>query len=50
MIRLVNLSSRQQSSIVLLVLELHGKDWKADAIVTAEADHLRIRPLDNPEE
>ncbi|MGD0627146.1 MAG: DUF5615 family PIN-like protein [Thermodesulfobacteriota bacterium] len=49
-IRLVNLSSRQQSSICLLVLELHGNDLKAGAIVTAEADRLRIRPFDNQEE
>ena len=48
-IRPVNLSSRQQSSTCLLVLELHGNDLKAGAIVT-EADRLRIRPFDNQEE
>jgi predicted nuclease of predicted toxin-antitoxin system len=49
-IRLVNLNSRQQGSICLRVLESHGDNLKEGAIITAEADRLRIRPFVDGEE
>ena len=43
-VRLVDLSSKQQSAVCLRVLALHGEDLLKGAIVTAQADRLRIRP------
>lgn len=43
-IRLVNLSARQQSSVCLRVLQLYGEELEAGAIVTAEFGRVRIRP------
>lgn len=45
-IRLVNLSSRQQSFICLKAIELHGNELKSGAVITAEQAQLRIRTLD----
>lgn len=47
-LRLVNLSTRQQSVVCLQVLTLYGKELQAGAIVTAELSRVRIRPPDNP--
>jgi len=45
-VRLVNLSSRQQASICLAVLERYGKELQAGAIVTADLNRVRIRPAE----
>ena len=45
-LRLVDLAARQQAAVCLHVLELHGNDLQAGAIVTAEPGWLRIRPPD----
>lgn len=42
-IRLVNLSARKQAAVCLEVLKLHGEELQSGALVTAEADRLRIR-------
>lgn len=42
-LRLVNFSARQQAVICLHVLQLHGEDLAAGALVTAEPGRLRIR-------
>ena len=42
-IRLVGLSAIQQAEVTLRVLQLHGADLAAGAIVTAEAGRLRVR-------
>jgi len=42
-IRLVNLGTSQQAVTCLRVIELHGDDLKAGAIVTAEFNRLRVR-------
>ncbi len=49
-IRLVNLSSRQQASICLRVLERYGDELRSGAIITAEAGRLRIRSFQEQEE
>jgi len=46
-VRLVNLSAKQQAGICLQLLTLHGQILQAGAIVTAEPGRLRVRP---PEE
>jgi predicted nuclease of predicted toxin-antitoxin system len=46
-LRLVNLSTRQQSAVCLQVLTLYGKELQAGAIATAELSRVRIRPPDN---
>jgi len=45
-IRLVGISSTQQSTVCLRVLELHGDELRNGAIVTAETGRLRMRPGD----
>jgi predicted nuclease of predicted toxin-antitoxin system len=42
-IRLVNLNTRQQSTVCLQVLERYGEELQAGAIVTAELTRVRIR-------
>lgn len=49
-IRLVNLGARQQAAVCLRVINLHGDDLKAGAIITAEPNRLRIRLATNQEE
>lgn len=49
-VRLVNLSVKLQAEVCAGVLELHGEELQAGAIVTAEAGRLRIRPGDSPTE
>lgn len=48
-VRLVNLSAKMQASVCLQVLELHGEELQKGAIVTAYADHLRVRPPEKDE-
>lgn len=43
-IRLVNLSSKQQASTCLSVIELHGDELKSGAIITVDPNRIRIRP------
>lgn len=43
-LRLVNLSARQQGRLCLRVLALHEQELEAGALVTAEPGRLRIRP------
>lgn len=45
-IRLVNLSARQQGMVCAGVLERYGAELEQGAIVTATADRVRIRPAD----
>ena len=45
-LRLVNLSSKQQAEICIQVLDRYGQTLQEGAIITAEADRLRIRPAD----
>ena len=42
-LRLVNISARQQAKICLHILEHYGHELQAGALVTAEADRIRIR-------
>ena len=42
-IRLVNVAARQQAAVCLQVLQSHGVELQAGAIVTAERGRLRIR-------
>jgi predicted nuclease of predicted toxin-antitoxin system len=42
-IRLVNLSAKQQATVCLHVLQLYGEELQSGAIVTAERGWLRIR-------
>lgn len=49
-IRLVNFRARQQASVCLRVIDLHGEDLKAGAIITVEPNRLRIRLTTNQEE
>lgn len=46
LVRLVNLSARQQGPICLRVIAKYGNELQAGAIVTAEPGRLRIRPPD----
>jgi predicted nuclease of predicted toxin-antitoxin system len=46
-IRLVNLSARQQAEVCMHVLDLHGELLLSGAIVTAERGWLKIRPPEN---
>ena len=43
-VRLVDIGAEQQGRACLQVLELHGPELNAGAIVTAEPGRLRIRP------
>nr|MBC8361136.1 hypothetical protein [Candidatus Desulfatibia profunda] len=45
-VRLVNLSARQQGPICLGVIAKYGDELQSGAIVTAEPGRLRIRPPD----
>lgn len=42
-LRLVGLSALQQAEVALRVIEVHGKDLAAGAIITAESGRLRVR-------
>ena len=42
-IRLVNLSAKQQASACLHVINLHGDELKSGAIITVEPHRIRIR-------
>ena len=46
-LRLVNLTTRQQSTVCLQVLARYGGELAAGAIVTAEIGRVRIRPPDD---
>lgn len=46
-LRLVNLSTKQQPVVCLRVLELYGNELLSGAIVTAGAGRVRIRPPDS---
>jgi len=46
-VRLVNFSVRQQATVCLQVITLHGEELREGAIVTAEPGRLRIRTADN---
>ncbi|PKB63533.1 MAG: toxin-antitoxin system, toxin component, PIN family protein [SAR202 cluster bacterium Io17-Chloro-G2] len=45
-LRLVNLSARQQAPVCLRVLAQYGEELQAGALVTAETGRVRIRPSD----
>jgi predicted nuclease of predicted toxin-antitoxin system len=45
-LRLVKLTTRQQSTVCLQVLALYGNELASGAIVTAELGRVRIRPSD----
>jgi predicted nuclease of predicted toxin-antitoxin system len=45
-LRLVNLTARQQGPVCLRILESHGAELQTGAIITADAQKLRIRPPD----
>ncbi|NEP56892.1 MAG: toxin-antitoxin system, toxin component, PIN family protein [Symploca sp. SIO2G7] len=46
-LRLVNLTTRQQIVVCLQVLTLYGNELASGAIITAELARVRIRPPDN---
>ena len=43
-LRLVDLSARQQGTVCLQVLARYGKELQAGALITVEPGRLRIRP------
>ena len=43
-VRLVNISAKQQAMVCLRVIALHGIELEAGAIVTASSGRMRIRP------
>ncbi len=45
-LRLVNLSTRQQPIVCLQVLQLYGNELLSGAIITASLGRVRIRPKD----
>jgi predicted nuclease of predicted toxin-antitoxin system len=45
-LRLVNLSTRQQAVVCLQVLARYGNELASGAIITAELSRVRIRPPD----
>jgi predicted nuclease of predicted toxin-antitoxin system len=45
-VRLVNLSAKQQAQACLRALELYGDELLSGAIATVEAERVRIRPAD----
>jgi predicted nuclease of predicted toxin-antitoxin system len=49
-VRLVNLSTTQQASACLRVINLHGDELKFGAIITVEPHRIRIRSSDIREE
>lgn len=46
-LRLVNLITKQQSTVCLQILTRYGEELASGAIVTAELGRVRIRPPDN---
>jgi predicted nuclease of predicted toxin-antitoxin system len=48
-VRLVNFAARRQAEVCLTVLQRHGDELMAGAIVTAEPGRLRIRAADATE-
>ncbi len=49
-IRLVNLSSRQQAAGCLRAIDLHGEELKSGVIITVEPHRIRIRSSNIEEE
>ena len=47
--RLVNVSATQQATMCNHILEVHGEEMEAGALVTAEPGRLRIRSADQRE-
>jgi predicted nuclease of predicted toxin-antitoxin system len=47
-LRLVNISAKQQAKVTLRAIELYGNELQSGAIVTAEPDRVRVRPPNNP--
>lgn len=47
-LRLVDLSARDQADVCLSVVNAHGKELLSGAIATAQRGHLRVRPPDAP--
>jgi predicted nuclease of predicted toxin-antitoxin system len=45
-LRLVNLSAKQQGSVCLRVVETYGQLLQSGAIITVEPGRIRIRPPD----
>lgn len=43
-VRIINVSLKQQAAVCLRVLELHGEELRAGAIATAEPGWVRVRP------
>jgi predicted nuclease of predicted toxin-antitoxin system len=43
-LRLVNLTTKQQSAVCLQVLSLYGNELASGAIITADLGRVRIRP------
>ena len=48
-VRLVNLSAKQQSIVCSRILLVHQKDLLEGAIITVERNRVRIRPADKGE-
>ena len=48
-LRLVNISAKQQAAVCLRVIAIHGKELEAGAIITVEPGRLRVRPADATE-
>jgi predicted nuclease of predicted toxin-antitoxin system len=47
-VRIVNISARQQARTIDRVVKLYGNELQAGAVVTVEAGRVRIRPPENP--
>lgn len=45
-LRLVNLSAKQQGSVCLRVIDAYAQELQSGAIITAEPGRVRIRPPD----
>ncbi len=45
-LRLVNLSAKQQGSVCLRVIDAYAQELQSGAIITAEPGRIRIRPPD----
>ena len=43
-LRLVNVSAKQQAAVCVRILSLHGIELEKGSIITAEAGRLRLRP------
>ena len=46
-LRLVNISARQQAKICKYVFSIYAEELLSGAIITAEEDRLRVRPPEN---